>query len=168
MFILCFADSGSSSAWSPLFNGGATGANGTKQLDTDTINFIHRIYCRECRMEAEKKAQELLEGLQEMSPRAHHTPVLCGKWKRRPWPWPWIPIKNVSSFRICFKRHVGQESVYQILSVCRSWGWSWNLFPLDSAKIMNVKVKVKVGTRALRLARQGLNCLDVVTFFFPP
>ena len=62
MFVLCLADSGSSSAWSPLFNGGATGANGTKQLDTDTINFIHRIYCRECRMEAEKKAQEAAGG----------------------------------------------------------------------------------------------------------
>lgn len=66
--IFVFADSGSSSAWSPLFNGApATGANGTKaqapptptqQLDTDTINFIHRIYCRECRMEAERKAQQ--------------------------------------------------------------------------------------------------------------
>ncbi len=58
-FHCVIADSGSGSAWSPLFNGGATG---TKQLDTDTINFIHRIYCRECRMEAEKKAQEAAGG----------------------------------------------------------------------------------------------------------
>ena len=57
-FCCLFSDSGSSSAWSPLYNGGATGANGTRQLDTDTINYIHRIYCRECRMEAEKQARE--------------------------------------------------------------------------------------------------------------
>ena len=37
--------------WSPLYN------NGNKPLDSDTLNFIHRYYCRECRMEeARRKA----------------------------------------------------------------------------------------------------------------
>ena len=36
------------SAVYPVYNGGA-------KLDTDTINYIHRIYCRECRMEEQRR-----------------------------------------------------------------------------------------------------------------
>ena len=43
------SDSGNQAAWSPLYGGGAA------KLDSDTINYIHRIYCRECRMEEQRR-----------------------------------------------------------------------------------------------------------------
>jgi len=48
-------DSGNASAWTPLYGG-------SKKLDTDTLNYIHRIYCRECRMEAEKRKMAEQQG----------------------------------------------------------------------------------------------------------
>ena len=45
------SESANSSAWSPVYGGGA-------KLDSDTINYIHRIYCRECRMEEQRRKME--------------------------------------------------------------------------------------------------------------
>lgn len=46
-----FSDSNSGSGWSPLYGGGA-------HLDQDAIQYIHKFYCKDCRMEEEKAKAE--------------------------------------------------------------------------------------------------------------
>ena len=55
MYFSCFADSSSSSSWSPLYGGGA-------HLDQEAIQYIHKFYCKDCRMEAEKAKAAAAEG----------------------------------------------------------------------------------------------------------
>ncbi|XP_052070254.1 myocardin-related transcription factor B-like isoform X2 [Mytilus californianus] len=48
-------DSSSSSSWSPLYGGGA-------HLDQEAIQYIHKFYCKDCRMEAEKAKAAAADG----------------------------------------------------------------------------------------------------------
>ena len=50
-FHLCVSEAASAAFWSPVYGGGS-------KLDSDTINYIHRIYCRECRMEEQRRKQQ--------------------------------------------------------------------------------------------------------------
>ena len=44
-------DTSSSGGWSPLYGGGTS-------LDQEAIQYIHKFYCKDCRMEAERAEQE--------------------------------------------------------------------------------------------------------------
>lgn len=46
-----FSDTSSSSSWSPLYGGGTS-------LDQEAIQYIHKFYCKDCRMEAERAEKE--------------------------------------------------------------------------------------------------------------
>ena len=45
------SDTSSSGGWSPLYGGGTS-------LDQEAIQYIHKFYCKDCRMEAERAEQE--------------------------------------------------------------------------------------------------------------
>ena len=48
MLFIFVSDSSSSSSWSPLYGGGS--------LDQEAIQYIHKFYCKDCRMEEQAKA----------------------------------------------------------------------------------------------------------------
>lgn len=55
-FFSVFSDSSSTSSWSPLYGGGA-------HLDQEAIQYIHKFYCKDCRMEAEKAKAAAADGV---------------------------------------------------------------------------------------------------------